>query len=87
MMANPTPEERTNLRMMCDSLRTLLSMEKPAGIRAFLQDIGNIESDALVTSGDDFHETKQSFNESLQGLKALGIINPRNWTEFFGEQK
>ena len=54
---------------------------------AILQDVGNIESDALVTTGDDFHETEQSFNELLQSLRALGIINLRNWTEFFGEQK
>jgi hypothetical protein len=87
MMADPTPEERTNLRMMCVSLRKLLALEKPASVMAFLQDIGNIESDAVVTIGNDFHETKGSFDELLQVLRALGIINPRNWTEFFGEQK
>jgi hypothetical protein len=86
-MADPTPDKRTNLRMMCYSVRKLLAAEKPAGVMAFLQDIGNIESDALVTNGDDFHETEQSFNELLQSLRALGIINLRNWTEFFGEQK
>jgi hypothetical protein len=62
-------------------------MEHPAGVMAILQDVGNIESDALVTTGDDFHETKRSFDVLLQSLRALSIVNPRNWTQFFGEQE
>ena len=50
-----------------------------------LQDIGNIENDALTAAGDEFREAARSLNELLRNLKDQGIITPQNCAEFLGK--
>jgi len=70
---------------MRESLRKLLAAEKPAALMAILQDIANIECNALIATDDEFQAVRRSLNELLQALMGQGIINPRNWAEFIGE--
>jgi|HubBroStandDraft_6_1064221.scaffolds.fasta_scaffold48796_2 hypothetical protein len=49
------------------------------------QDIGNIEVEVLIASGDQLQDVKRSRNDLLRSLRKFGIINPQNWGEFFGE--
>jgi len=85
MVAGPSPQERRRVRVMCENLRRLLRAEKPAGLMAILQDVGDIECDALTASDEEFQAVRQSLNELLQSLRGQGIINLRTWAEFFGE--
>jgi len=84
-MSNHLAQERTAVRTTCDQLRKLLAAEKPPDVSGILQDVGNIEADALTALGDDFQEVKRSLEELLRCLRGLGIITPKNWEEFFGE--
>ena len=70
---------------MCWQLRKLLLAGKPDGFMAIFQDIGNIEAEVLIASGDQLQDVKRSLNDLLRSLRKLGIINPQNWGEFFGE--
>ena len=70
---------------MCWQLRKLLLAEKPDGFMAIFQDIGNIEVEVLIASGDQLQDVKRSRNDLLRSLRKFGIINPQNWGEFFGE--
>jgi hypothetical protein len=85
MSANPTAQERASIRTMCWQLRKLLLAEKPDGFMAIFQDIGNIEVEVLIASGDQLQDVKRSRNDLLRSLRKFGIINPQNWGEFFGE--
>jgi hypothetical protein len=71
--------------MMCRQLRRLLAAEKPPGLMVFLQDVGNIEADALMAFGDEFQDVRRCLNELLRSLRETGVINAQNWKEFFGE--
>ena len=84
-MANRLSQERARVRLMCGQLRRLLAAERPPGLMAFLQDVGNIEADALIAIGDELQDVKQCLSDLLQSLRATGVINPQNWEEFFGE--
>jgi len=85
MSADPFPRERRRVRIMRESLRKLLAAEKPAGLMAILQDIGNIGCDPLIATDDEFQALRRSLKELLQALMGQGIINPRNCVEFIGE--
>lgn len=78
-------EQRATIRKECESLRKLLNSVRPVDWHAILQDVGKIEADALVATGDEFQAVRQSVH-NLQGrLKHRGIITPQNWEEFFDE--
>jgi len=85
MIADPSPQERRHIRMMCESLRRVLVAEKPAGFMAILQEVGNIECNALIATDDELQSVRRSLDELLQSLMGQGIINPRNWSKFFGD--
>ncbi len=85
MIADPSPQERRRIRIICESLRKLLAAENPAGLMAILQDIGDIECDALIATDDELQAVRRSLNELLQTLMGQGIINLRSWAEFIGE--
>ena len=58
---------------------------QPTGFLGHLQEIGNIECDALTARSDEFPAIQESLDRLIARLKGAGIINPQSWEEFFGE--
>jgi len=81
----PTAEERASIRTMCRQLRKLLAAQESPDGMAILQDVGNIESETLMASGDELQDVKESLNQLLRTLRERGTITSENWKEFFGE--
>ena len=78
-------QQRKYLRHKCASLRKLLASERPLNMLAILQEVGNIECDALVATGTEFQAVRESLQALMGRLKDQGIITPERWEEFFGE--
>ena len=78
-MANLLSQERASVRITCRELRKLLAAEKLSDVTTILQDVRNIESDALTALGDEFRDVKRCLNELLRSLRELGIIDAQNW--------
>jgi len=78
-------QERVVIRKMCWSLRNLLNSVRPVSTHAFLHDIGDIESYALVANADEIPAVRDALHALLKQLRDAGIVTPGRWKEFFGE--
>lgn len=78
-------QERVVIRKMCWSLRNLLNSVRPVSTHAFLHDIGDIESYALVANADEIPAVRDALHALLKQLRDAGIVTPERWKEFFGE--
>jgi hypothetical protein len=78
-------QRRNSLREVCASLRKLLASERPIGMVATLQEVGNIECDALVSTGIEFQAVRESMRILLKRLRNEGIISSEEWEEFLGQ--
>jgi hypothetical protein len=78
-------QQRNELREMCASLRILLGSEQPVDMMAILQEVGNIECEALVATGIEFQAAKESMRILLRRLRHQGIISADRWADFSQE--
>src|SRR5215469_12365293 len=62
-------QERVVIRKMCWSLRNLLNSVRPVSTHAFLHDIGDIESYALVANADEIPAVRDALHALLKQLR------------------
>lgn len=77
--------QRNAIRRSCKSLRSLLALVQPTGFLAFLQEVGQIETDALVATPREFPAIRKNLEQLIMRLRDAGIITPQRWEEFFGD--
>jgi len=70
---------------MCEKVRKLLNSVRPDGRLAILQDVGAIESEALIASSHELPATRATLHRLMRQLKDTGIIDAPRWREFFGD--
>jgi pyoverdine/dityrosine biosynthesis protein Dit1 len=90
-MSNPSAGQRAAIRNSCQSLRRLLYFVRPVGATAIVEEVGNIECDALAANDDELPAVTESLERLIGRLKETragdikAIINPERWKQFVGE--
>ena len=89
-MTDSSEQQKAAIRKNCVSLRRLLAAVKPVGFPTILQEVGSIESDALMASLDEFPAIREKLERLISRLKDTDagdgekIITPPRWKQFFG---